>query len=169
MGDQGSDYVIKYAGDISIYYKKKKIGLIGIHRTNKGEWIQLQSSKHPKYKNVPIILTRSNIEFKHRRAIKNIDEEKKEYQGAYGFIDFMEAEYIASEKSLSKEALTLLVNESSEVRGNPEILKQLISEKKIQTYVEAFKNKRKDSSDYKNAVNFLKDYFDDNNKIDVDV
>ena len=169
MGDQGSDYVIKYAGDISIYYKKKKIGLIGIRRTNTGEWIKLQSSKHPKYKNVPIILTRSNIEFKHRRAIKNINEEKKEYQGAYGFIDFMGAEYIASEKSLSKEALTLLVNESSEVRGNPDILKKLISEKEIQKRVEAFKNKRKDSNDYKKAVNFLKDYFDDSNKIDVDV
>ena len=168
MGDQGSDYVIKYAGGISIYYKKKKIGLIGIHRTNKGEWIQLQSSKHPKYKNVPIILTRSNIEFEHRRAIKNINEEKKEYQGAWGFIDFMGAEYKASEKSLSKEALALLINESSEVRGNPEILKKLISEKEIQTYVEAFKNKRKDSNDYKKAVNFLKNYFDDGNKIDVD-
>ena len=81
----------------------------------------------------------------------------------------MGAEYIASEKSLSKEALTLLVNESSEVRGNPDILKKLISEKDIQTYVEAFKNKRKDSNDYKNAVNFLKIYFDDSNKVDVDV
>ena len=35
--------------------------------------------------------------------------------------------------------------------------------------VEAFKNKRKDSNDYKNAVSFLKIYFDDSNKIDVDV
>jgi hypothetical protein len=80
----------------------------------------------------------------------------------------MGAEYIAGEKSLSKEALALLINESSEARGNPEILKQLISEKDIQTYVEAFKNKRKDSNDYKIAVNFLKNYFDDGNKIDVD-
>jgi len=48
---------------------------------------------------------------------------------------------------------------------------QVNKRKKLQKnakVVEAFKNKRKDSNDYKIAVNFLKNYFDDGNKIDVD-
>ena len=31
MDEHGSDYVIKYAGGISVYYRKKKIGAINIH------------------------------------------------------------------------------------------------------------------------------------------
>jgi hypothetical protein len=67
MSEQGSDYVLKYAGGISLYYKKKKIGLINIHRTGKGEYVELQASKHPKHNNAPLILSKSQIEFDHRR------------------------------------------------------------------------------------------------------
>jgi len=36
-------------------------------------------------------------------------------------------------------------------------------------YVESFKTKRKDSNDYKDAVNFLRTYFDDSNKKSIDL
>ena len=36
MDEQGSDYVLKYAGGISLYFKKKKIGLINVNLTGKG-------------------------------------------------------------------------------------------------------------------------------------
>ena len=45
----------------------------------------------------------------------------------------------------------------------------MITGKKIDQYVEAFKQKRKDSNDYKEAVNFLKNYFDDGNKKNIDL
>ncbi|MEL0208866.1 MAG: hypothetical protein VW915_08200, partial [Gammaproteobacteria bacterium] len=141
-GEQGSDYVIKYAGGISVYYKKKKIGLINIHRTAKGEFIHIQASKHPKYDNAPLILTKSGIEFDHRRKIREVDEDNKEVTGAWGFVDFMEASFIASEKTLSREALKFLIDESSEARSNSDIFKNLISEKDIRNYVESFKTKR---------------------------
>ena len=168
-GEQGSDYVIKYAGGISVYYKKKKIGLINIHRTGKGEFIHIQASKHPKYDNAPLILSKSGIEFDHRRKIREVDEDNKEVIGAWGFVDFMEANFIAGEKALSPEILKFLIDESSEARADSDTFKNLISEKDIQNYVESFKSKRKDSNEYKEAVNFLKTYFDDNNKKSIDL
>ena len=168
-GDQGSDYVIKYAGGISVYYKKKKIGLINIQRTGKGEFIHIQASKHPKHDNAPLILSKSGIEFDHRRKIREVDEDNKEVIGAWGFVDFMEANFIAGEKTLSPEILKFLIDESSEARADSDTFKNLISEKDIQNYVESFKSKRKDSNEYKEAVNFLKTYFDDNNKKSIDL
>jgi len=169
MGEQGSDYVLKYARGISLYYRKKKIGFINIHRTGKGEFIEIQASKHPKYDNAPLVLTKSGIEFNHRRKIREVNEDNKEVQGAWGFVDFMETSFSAKEKTLNNEVLKFLIDESSEARSNPDIFKDLISEKVIQNYVESFQTKRKDSNDYKDAVNFLRTYFDDSNKKSVDL
>ena len=169
MDEQGSDYVLKYAGGISIYFKKKKIGLIYAHRTAKGEFILLQSSKHPRHENAPLILTKSNIEFDHRRKIREVDEENKEIKGAWGFVDFMEAEIDPKEITLSNEVIKYLIDESAEARTVPDINKDLITEKDIQNYVESFKNKRKDSKDYAQAVSFLNNYFDDANKKKIDL
>lgn len=169
MDEQGSDYVLKYARGISLYFRKKKIGFINIHRTGKGEFIEIQASKHPKYDNAPLVLTKSGIEFNHRRKIREVDEDSKEVQGAWGFVDFMETSFSAKEKTLNNEVLKFLIDESSEARSNPDIFKDLISEKVIQNYVESFQTKRKDSNDYKDAVNFLRTYFDDNNKKSIDL
>lgn len=169
MDEQGSDYVIKYAGGISIYYKKKKIGLINIGRTSKGESIELQASKHPKYDNAPLILKKSKIEFDHRRKIKELDEDNKDITGAWGFVDFMEANFNPKDIDLSNEVVNFLINESAEARTVPDVNKELISERKIQSFVESFKTKRKDSKEYIEAVDFLKSYFDDGNKKEIDI
>ena len=169
MDEQGSDYVLKYAGGISLYFKKKKIGLINVNRTGKGETIHLQSSKHPKHENAPLILTKTNIEFNHRRAIREVDEVNKEVKGAWGFVDFMEADFDPKEITLSNEVMKYLIEESAEARTVPSINKDLITEKVIQDYVESFKNKRKDSTDYAKAVSFLKNYFQDSNKKKIDL
>ena len=169
MDEQGSEYVIKYARGISIYYKKKKIGLINIDRTGKGESIELQASKHPKYDNAPLILKKSNIEFDHRRKIRELDEDNKEIRGAWGFVDFMEAKFNPMDVELTDEVIRFLIDESAEVRTEPEVNKELITEKKIQNYVESFKTKRKDSKEYSQARDFLKAYFDEGNKKIVDL
>jgi hypothetical protein len=98
-----------------------------------------------------------------------VDEENKLVNGAWGFVDFMETTFIAAEKSINNEVLKFLIEESSEARTDPDVFKQLINEKTIQTYVESFKTKRKDSNDYKEAVNFLTNYFDDSNKKTIDL
>jgi len=101
--------------------------------------------------------------------LERVDEDNKEVQGAWGFVDFMETSFSAKEKTLNNEVLKFLIDESSEARSNPDIFKNLISEKVIQNYVESFKTKRKDSNDYKDAVNFLRTYFDDSNKKSIDL
>ena len=55
MDEQGSDYVLKYAGGISLYYQKKKIGAIQYSLESK-ENILNQNIKHPKHDNAPLIL-----------------------------------------------------------------------------------------------------------------
>ncbi len=169
MDEQGSDYVIKYAGGISVYYKGKKIGLILIERTGKGEFIHLQASKHPKYNNAPLILKKSNIKFDHRRKIKKIDEDNKEITGAWGFVDFMEANFNPVDVDLNDEVIKFLIDESTEAKSVVEINKELITKKKVQKYVETFKTKRKDSKEYSQARDFLKAYFDEGNKKVIDL
>ena len=169
MNEQGSDYVLKYAGGISLYCKGKKIGAINFNPTTKGEQVSIQASKHPKHENAPLVFTKSNLEFGHRRKIREVNEDTKDYIGAWGFVDFMGAKFSSDEMTLNAEVIKYLIDESSEARTNPEVFKDLISEKDIQRYVESFKSKRKDSNEYKEAVNFLKTYFDDNNKKRIDL
>jgi hypothetical protein len=169
MDEQGSDYVLKYAGGISLYYKKKKIGLINAWQNAKGEAIEITASKHPKHDNAPLILTKSNIEFDHKRKFYDINEETKEISGACGFVDFMQTVFIAGDRTLSNDVLKFLIDESSEARTNPEIFKDLINQKKVLRYVESFQNKRKDSNEYKEAVHFLNTYFHDDNKKSIDL
>ena len=116
-----------------------------------------------------MILKNSNIEFDHRRKIKEIDEANKEIIGAWGFVDFMEANFIPKNIELTNEVIKFLIDESAEARTVAEVNKDLITEKKIHNYVESFKTKRKDSKEYTEAYNFLKAYFDDGNKKEIDL
>lgn len=167
--EQGSDYVLKYASGISLYYLGKKIGSIYIWPSNKGDGVSIESSKHPKHDNAPLIFTKSGLEFSHLRKIREIKEETKEYVGSWGFVDWMHLAGNSSEIKLNEEVLKFLFDESSEARTNPEIFKNIIKEKQIQKYIESFTSKRKDSNDYIQAVNFLKTYFDDSNKKRIDL
>lgn len=169
MDEHDSDYVIKYAGGISVYYLKKKIGAINIHFKNKKEYIYIETSAHPKHESAPLIFTKCGIEFDHKRKIREVDEVNKEIKGDGYRAEFKKAEFLASEKTISNEVLKFLIDESSEVRAVPEVAKKQVTSKKIDMYVEAFKQKRKDSNDYKEAVKFLREYFDDSNKKSIDL
>jgi len=52
---------------------------------------------------------------------------------------------------------------------DPEIAKKVIREKNVKQYIEDFKNKRKDTKEYSEAVTFLKTYFDESNKKKIDL
>ena len=81
----------------------------------------------------------------------------------------MQTVFNPGEITLSNEVLKFLIDESSEARSDPEVFKDLINQKKVLKYVESFQNKRKDSNEYKEAVHFLKTYFDDSNKKSIDL
>ena len=81
----------------------------------------------------------------------------------------MEANFNPVGVELTDEVIRFLIDESAEARTVAEINKELITEKKIQNYVESFKTKRKDSKEYSLARDFLKAYFDEGNKKIVDL
>ena len=103
------------------------------------------------------------------KTIREINEENREIKGDGYRAEFKKAEFLANENLLSKDFLKFIIDESSEVRTVPEVNKDMITGKRIFEYVEAFQTKRKDSNDYNEALKFLKEYFDDNNKKEIDL
>ena len=98
-----------------------------------------------------------------------VDEDKRDIGGAWGFVDFMGTEFNPKEVELTDEVIKFLINDSSEARSVPDINKELITKQKVDGYVESFKTKRKDSKEYLEASDFLKNYFDDSNKKEIDL
>ena len=131
MDEHDSDYVIKYAGGISVYYLKKKIGAINIHLKNKREYIYIETSAHPKHESAPLIFTKSGIEFDHKRKIRESTKYNKEIKGDGYRAEFKKAEFLASEKTISNEVLKFLIDESSEVKAVPEVAKEQVQVKKL--------------------------------------
>ena len=172
--EQGSDYVIKYtATNISVYYKKKKIGAIRLKHSKNKELIDLQAMKHPKYDFKPLILKKSNIEFYNPREITDLDEENRTYKGSLGMFDFMWADINTENANLSTEIIRKLINEGSDIKDNPELLESSMKQKTVTRFftdhVESFKSANKNSKEYKEAVSFLGEYFKPGNKTILDI
>lgn len=169
MDQQGSDFVIKYTGIISLYYKKKKI--IGVNIVyNKGvENIELQAMKHPKHQNKALILKKSQITFNHFRSIREIDVENRNFKGSNQRIDLMSANFLPKVVTVKKELLQILIDDSVEVKTNQDMISKALTPQLVEGYIEAFKNSNKNSNDFKEAVKFLNTYYEDSNKKEIDL
>ena len=164
-----SDYVLKYSGAIAVYYKGTKIGCISGIVKNKESYVYVETHAIPKYGCLPLKLTKSKIEFRHMRIPHSLDEQTRKISGNGSVTNLKKTEFPASSISLSEEVIRFLIDKSAEAINDPEIAKQVITEKKAKQYIENFKTKRSDSKEYSEAVNFLKTYFDPSNKIDIDL
>lgn len=164
MNEHESDYVLKYAGGISVYYKNKKIGAISAYISNKIERIYIETSAHPKHDCAPLIFTKSDIEFDHQRKIREIDEDNKIIKGDGYRAEFKTTNFVPGEKNLSEELIRFMIDESTETKSIPEVAESMVTSKKIEGLVEDFKTKRKDSKEYRYAVDFLRNYFDKTSK-----
>ena len=164
-----SDYVLKYSGAIAVYYKGTKIGCISGIVKNKESYVYVETHAIPKYGCLPLKLTKSKIEFRHMRIPHSLDEQTRKISGNGSVTNLKKTEFPASSISLSEEVIRFLIDKSSEAINDPEIAKQVITEKMAKQYIENFKTKRSDSKEYSEAVNFLKTYFDPSNKIDIDL
>jgi len=162
-----ADYVIRYSGGANVYHKKKKIGGMYLGRNNKGEYIRWRAAKHPQHENKPLVFKKSNFAFESVRAIKITDVEKREYKGAFGFVDFMDTTIDPQNHNISKEIIEFIVNDSTDAKINPK--DNLINEKFCSNHLEAFKTKRKDSKEFNAAVEFFNTYFDDTNVKELDL
>ena len=164
LSDHDSNYVIKYAGGISIYYMSKKIAGLGLHRNLRGEFVTLRFSKHPKYNNQPLILTDSNIEFNHINVIRDLDEEARTFKGSPAGVDWMETECVAKDINFSIKSMEFLTNISMDSKTNPKVKDDLITQQKLNAHIEAFKSKRRNANQYKEAVKFLEEYYKEKKK-----
>ncbi len=169
LKDYDSDYVLKYAGAIAVYYKGSKIGCIGGFVKSKESYIYMETCAIPKHNCAPLIFTKSNVEFNHMRIPHSLDEDTRKISGNGSRTDFKNTEFPASKVSLSEELIRFLIDESTETKEDPEIAKDVIREKKVKQYIEDFKNKRKDTKEYSEAVTFLKTYFDKSNKKKIEL
>ena len=116
-----------------------------------------------------MIFTKSGIEFEHQRKIREINEETKEIKGDGYRSEFKRTKFLAGEKDLSEELIRFLIDESTETKSDPEVGKLVITGKKIDKYVDDFKNKRKETEEYTKALTFLRAYFDESNKKKIDL
>lgn len=167
--DYASDYLFVYAGSIAVYFKGEKIGCIDAEVINKKSHITIETRGIPKHDCAPLIFTKSGIEFEHQRKIREINEETKEIKGDGYRSEFKKTKFLAGEKDLSEELIRFLIDESTETKSDPEVGKLVITGKKIDKYIDDFKNKRKDTKEYTKALTFLRAYFDESNKKKIDL
>lgn len=167
--DYDEDYVLKYSGAIAVYYKGSKIGCIGGSVKSKESYNYIETLAIPRHECVPLIFSKSKIEFKHMRIPHSIDEKTRTIAGNGSRTNFKNTEFLASSASLNEEIVKFLIDESSEVIRDPEILKQVITERDVKQYIEHFKTKKRDSKEYIEALNFLETYFDKSNKKTIDL
>jgi len=169
FANHDSDFVLMYAGGITIYYKGTKIGGIGVIFKYNNEYIGTSTLALPKYDCSPMLFTKSGIEYNHERYWRIKDEANKDIRGNSHNVHFKSAVFLPNEKTLNAELLQFLINESVNVIDDAEINKKLVSSKKINKHVANFRDKRSDSKDYKESLEFLKNYYDESNKKKIDL
>ena len=164
---EDSDYIIKYAGGITVYFKKRKIGEMYIKPFRKGDFVRWRVSKHHKHENKPLRLKKSGITFKTPRVLKITDRENRVYSGAYQYVDFMETTINPLNHNVSNEILSHLIEESADAKWHHK--DRIISGKQCAHHLENFQTKRKDSEEFLAAVDFIQTYFDENNYKEIDL
>ena len=169
LSNYDSDYVLKYAGAIAVYFKGSKIGCIGAHVKRKEDYIYIETLALPEYECAPLIFTKSGIEFDHSRKLHSIDEEARKISGNGARPEQKQTEFPVSGKTLSDELIRFLIDESTKTKADPELQKKVVTGKHVEKHVSNFKSKRKDSKEYSEAINFLKTYYDESNKKEIDL
>jgi hypothetical protein len=60
--------------------------------------------------------------------------------------------------------MEFLTNISVDAKTNPSVNEDLLTQQKVNTHIEAFKSKRRNANQYKEAVKFLEEYYQDKKK-----
>lgn len=162
-----SDYIIKYSGGITVFFKKRKIGEIYIKPSKNGDYIRWRVSKHPNHDNKPLRLKKSGIYFKTPKVMKIIDVEKRMATGSAGAVDFMETKIDPKNNNLSEEIIAYFINESSDAKWRHK--EDNISTKLCNEHLENFRSRKNNSEEFLSAVEFIETYFHENNYKELDM
>ena len=158
------EHTIKYAGGITFYYKKKKFFGMGIRRNKKGEFIWIECYKNTKDNQMPVNFSSANITFDHSRKLEIEDVENKIINGTSGYVEWMVSTFDPSDVTISENFVEFIVNYSMEgCRQRYDGDKKFISYMIMNKYLSNFKNKRRDSNDFKEAVDAIEKFYNPKN------
>lgn len=165
-----AEFTIKYAGYVTFYHKKKKFLGIGIRRNLKGEFITIEAHKNIKDKQMPLNFTSSGILFDHGGRLEITDLENKKIKGGCGYTEWMFATFDPTNVKLSDGFVEFLFNYSMEgLKQRIDKDENFIDYAKMKNHLNHFKNKRKDSNDFKEAVKIIQSFYDPNKVKNVDL
>ena len=164
------EHTIKYAGGITFYYKKKKFFGMGIRRNKKGEFIWIECYKNTKDNQMPVNFSSANITFDHSRKLEIEDVENKIINGTSGYVEWMVSTFDPSDVTISENFVEFIVNYSMEgCRQRYDGDKKFVSYMIMNKYLSNFKNKRKDSNDFKEAVDAIESFYNPKNIKTIDL
>jgi hypothetical protein len=164
------EHTIKYAGGITFYYKKKKFFGMGIKRNKKGEFIWIECYKNTKDNQMPVNFSSANITFDHSRKLEIEDVENKIINGTSGYVEWMVSTFDPSDVTISENFVEFIVNYSMEgCRQRYDGDKKFVSYMIMNKYLSNFKNKRKDSNDFKEAVDAIESFYNPKNIKTIDL
>ena len=166
QGDTPEGYNIRYAGSAALYYSTKKLGNIWIKDQKKGKDAKLHINvlKNPKWENQ--IIQVGGINFNHHRPISIDKEEKKILKGGAGYVEWMWTD-VDSLEMINDKIISLIFSAAMITRT--ELNKDMLHRNKVSAHIEAFQNNRKDSKVWAEAVDFLDNYFKEENRVDVSI
>ena len=162
--DGKSENTVKYAGWVTFYHNKKKFFGMGVRRNIKGEFMRVQVHRNTKDKMKPLHFSSSNVLFDHGSKVEIIDIDNKKLKGNPGGIEWMFALFDPNEVSVSDSLIELILNyslEGLEQRISKD--EKFVTYDNMKTHMKNFKNKRKDSNDFKEAVKVIQDFYSPKN------
>ena len=160
LKDHSSDFVFKYSGAISLYYKSKKLLHLRAFFNKEGKsMMEIIFLKNPKYENKQLYLKKSEMRCPHRRKLHTFDVENKSYKGHPGFPEWLSGE--GQSDLFSTDTLSFIVNDLVEMRENIDNKDKFITRKEIDLNIKIYKTADKNSEEFKNAYEWLLDIYSD--------
>ena len=167
--DGKAEHTIKYAGWVTFYHNKKKFFGMGVRRNTKGEYISMEVYKNIKNKQKPINFTKANISFDHGGKLEIIDIENKKVKGNCSYIEWMFSNFEPTEVNVTDTFVEFLIKYSIEgLKQRIEKDEKYITHDMMKSHLQNFKNKRRDSNDFKDAVKVIQDFYNPKNVVEID-
>jgi hypothetical protein len=142
---------------------------MGIRRNLKGEYIWMEAYKNTKHKQMPVSFSSSNIYFDHGGKLEITDIENKIIKGNHGYIEWMFATFDPNGVSISENFIEFIIKYSMEgLKQRIDGDESFITNEVMKKHMNNFKNKRRDSNDFKNAVKVIVDFYNPKNIKTID-
>ena len=136
----------------------------------KGEFIWVECYKNTKDNQMPLIFSSANIAFDHSRKLEVQDVENKIINGTPSYIEWMVSTFDPNDVTISESFVEFIVKYSMEgckqrSDGDPKYISYMIMSKHLSNFM----NKRKDSNDFKEAVDAIESFYNPKNIITIDL